>query len=86
MPVYATKDDVEQIVNTAVNRAVDGLSEVIVSFAQSVDQRFDRVEERLDNVEMSFVKLEVKVDTINSNYNRRVSRLEKLNKDSSSSN
>lgn len=54
---FATKDDVQVIVDTAVNRAVDDLSQVIQAFAQNVDTRFDRIEKRVDKLEQHLDKL-----------------------------
>lgn len=62
MNEYATKNDVQEIVNTAVNKAVTDLSEIIATFAGQVDDRFNRVEERLDKLEASHQRLLNTVD------------------------
>lgn len=49
---YVTKKDVEEIVGKAVSKAVDDLSSIISSFATQVDDRFNRVEEKLDKLEL----------------------------------
>ena len=53
MAEYATKKDVQEI----VNKAVDDLSEVIQSFAQNVDERFNKLEDRMDKVEHHLERL-----------------------------
>lgn len=44
MADYATKQDVQEIVDKAVTKAVEDLSDVIAQFATNVDARFDKVE------------------------------------------
>ncbi|MGH7157968.1 MAG: hypothetical protein ACREGD_02735 [Candidatus Saccharimonadales bacterium] len=51
MQDYATKKDVQEIVDKAVNRAVDDLSTIIRDFAFQVDERFDSLEKRVDRLE-----------------------------------
>jgi hypothetical protein len=46
MAEYATKQDVQEI----VDKAVADLSEIIANFARQVDERFVRVENRLDTL------------------------------------
>lgn len=58
MSDYATKKDVEDI----VNKAVDDLSEVIANFANQVDQRFTTLEARVDSLEAKFNRLLNTVD------------------------
>lgn len=53
MTEYATKDDVQVI----VNKAVDDLSDVIQTFAQHIDTRFDALEKRADKLEAQFERL-----------------------------
>jgi hypothetical protein len=53
MADYATKNDVQKI----VNKAVDDLSEIIQTFAQSVDNRFNEVEDRLDGLDEKYNEL-----------------------------
>jgi len=57
MAEYATKDDVQEIVTTAVNKAVDDLSDIIQSFAQNVDDRFNKLEVRVDKIERNLDRL-----------------------------
>lgn len=44
MSTQVTKKDVETIVGKAVDKAVTDLSEIIATFAQQVDARFNKVE------------------------------------------
>jgi hypothetical protein len=57
MAEYATKREVEEIVTKAIDKAVTDLSEVIASFAQQVDARFNKLEERQDEIERKFDRL-----------------------------
>ncbi len=57
-----TKADVQEIVDKAVARVVDDLSEVIHSFAGQVDERFNRIEERMDRVEKNLDRLTNTID------------------------
>lgn len=58
MSENATKDDVRQI----VREAVDDLSEIIGNFADQVDDRFNRLEARMDKLEQSHQRLLSTVD------------------------
>jgi chromosome segregation ATPase len=53
MTDYATKNDVQEI----VDKAVDDLSEIIQSFAKDVDSKFNQLEERMDKVERNLDRL-----------------------------
>ena len=46
MDAYATKKDVQEI----VDKAVTDLSEIISTFAQQVDTRFNKIEEELSEL------------------------------------
>jgi chromosome segregation ATPase len=59
MADYATKNEVQDI----VNKAVDDLSEIIQSFAQNVDERFDHLEKKVDKLENQFGHLNNTLDT-----------------------
>ena len=58
----ATKSDVQQIVNTAVNKAVDDLSEIIGSMAQTMHVELAGTKEELSEVKVSINKLVNNVD------------------------
>ena len=75
MADYATKDNIQEIVDKAVNKAVDDLSQVIQSFAQQVNERFDRLEKRVDKLEQSFERLQSTLDT----FLKRLDDIEKDN-------
>ncbi|MCA9344483.1 hypothetical protein KC946_01475 [Candidatus Saccharibacteria bacterium] len=83
MADYATKDDVQKIVNSAV----DDLSEIIQSFAQNVDNRLNIIDDRLAKVEKSldrltntidaFVKRLDDIETDNTSRDAQLARLER---------
>lgn len=87
MPDYATKQDVQEIVTTAVNKAVDDLSQVIQSFAQQVDERFNKVEEDIAELNRkydhlietldAFLKRLDDMETDNLDRDAQVARLER---------
>ncbi len=67
MADYATKDDVQVI----VNKAVDDLSQVIQAFAQNVDERFDKVESDI-------AELNKKYDQLVSTLDKFLKRLDDI--------
>lgn len=58
MSEYATKKDVQEIVNNAVT----DLSEIIAGFAQQVDDRFNKIENEIIDLKVSHDKLLNTVD------------------------
>jgi DNA repair ATPase RecN len=66
MSEYATKKDVQEIVDKAVN----DLSAVMSQFANDVNDRFDKVDARFERIEERLEKLE---DSHNK-YNRCICR------------
>lgn len=63
----ATKQDVQEIVDKSVNKAVTELSEIIQDFATQVDKRFD--------------KLETDVAKLQSDMNSVLNQLDSIEKD-----
>lgn len=66
---FVTKDDLERVeknltsqINQTVTKAVDDLSEVIQVFASHVDDRFNKLEARVDKLEESFTRLQNTLD------------------------
>lgn len=57
MAEYATKQDVQEIVDRAVEKAVTDLSEIITNFAQHVDTRFNQVEKEISELKDSHQRL-----------------------------
>ena len=51
MADYATKDEVQNIVEKAVNKAVEDLSEVIGDFARQVGDQFKAQDKKIDMLE-----------------------------------
>lgn len=58
MVQYATKNDVQEV----VDKAVDDLSLVIKEFAYHIDQRFNDLEARVAKIEVNLEKLIVTLD------------------------
>jgi septal ring factor EnvC (AmiA/AmiB activator) len=50
---YATKKDVQEI----VNKAVDNLTELVTTFMHQVDQRFNKIEEEIIDLKASHDRL-----------------------------
>lgn len=83
MPAYATKDDVQVI----ANKAVDDLSQIIQSFAQNVDERFDKLEsevadlnnkyDHLINTLDAFLKRLDNIEADNTARDAQLARLER---------
>ncbi len=71
MADYATKQDVEEI----VGKAVDDLTDVIAQFASHVDERFNRLEARVDKLEENFERLNNTLDA----FLKRLDDVEKDN-------
>ena len=72
MSTYATKQDIEKIVGRAIDKAVTDLSEIISTFAQQVDTRFNKVEKELSELRESHHRL---LDTIDG-FVGRIDRYE----------
>lgn len=69
MSESVTKQEVEEIVGRAVDKAVTDLSEIISTFAQQVDARFNTLETKVDALEIKVDKLEKKVDRLEKQVN-----------------
>jgi hypothetical protein len=74
MTQYATKDDVQEIVEKAVDKAVNDLSEVIRDFANHVDERFTKVE-------ADIAELNTRYDHLLETIDRFLKRLDDLETD-----
>ncbi len=57
MSQCATKQEVQEIVDTAVDRAVVDLSEIITQFAQQADKRFNKLEADVADLRSSHERL-----------------------------
>jgi len=66
MSAYATKQEVQEI----VDKAVTGLSEIISTFAQQVDTRFNKVEKELSDLRESHQRLLSTIDDFVSRIDR----------------
>ena len=81
MADYATKSDVQEIVNNAVT----GLSEIIAGFAQQVDDRFtglearqDEFDRKMDNLVTTIDGFLARIDRYETEQAARDSQFEKL--------
>jgi predicted RecB family endonuclease len=72
MAEYAAKQDVQEIVDRAIDKAVTDLSEIISNFAQQVDNRFNAVEAKQHELDKKFDRL---LNTIDS-FVGRIDRYE----------
>lgn len=63
MSDYATKQEVQEIVDKAVDKVVTDLSEIIANFAQQVDTRFNKVETEILELKASHQRLLQTIDT-----------------------
>ena len=73
MSTYATKQDVEEIVGKAVDKAVTDLSEIISGFAQQVDSRFNQVEAKVVGLESRLERVEEKITEQDQKFDRLLS-------------
>lgn len=67
---YATKKDVQEIVDKAVGKAVEDLGEVIATFATQVDKRFTGVEGRLTKLESDIDEVKERLDKLKESHRR----------------
>lgn len=72
MAEYVTKQDVQEVVDRAIDKAVTDLSEIISNFAQQVDSRFNSVEAKQQELDKKFDRLLGTID----NFVGRIDRYE----------
>ena len=75
---YATKKDVEEIVNKTVKNAVTDLSNVISEFAGHVDARFTAVDVRFDKVDEKFKEVDARFDKVDEKFEEVDARFDKV--------
>ena len=76
MKDYATKDDVQEI----VNKAVGDLSEIITSLATNMDERFQQVDERFQQVDERFQQVDERFNQVDERFDRIEGKLTSLEK------
>jgi septal ring factor EnvC (AmiA/AmiB activator) len=76
MTAYATKQDVEDIVEKAVDKAVTDLSGVIASFAQQVDERFNQNEAHLYRIDNRLADIESRLDKLEAAHQRLLNTID----------
>ena len=67
-------DDFEKRVDAKIDKAVDDLTDVIMQFAERVDERFNALEARVDTLEKQF-------DRLNNTLDAFLKRLDDVEKD-----
>ncbi len=76
MSASVTKQDVEEIVGKAIDKAVTDLSEVISSFAQQVDTRFNKLEVKVVNLEARFERMERELTELRESHQRLLTTID----------
>lgn len=74
MSDYATKTDVQ----TIVDKAVDDLAGVIQAFAKNVDERFDAVDARFEQVDERFESIDERFDAVDARFEQVDERFESI--------
>jgi len=77
MAEYATKKELEQV----VSKAVDDIADIIQSFAQSVDERFNKVEEDIADLKSDVAELDKKYDRLVRTLDHFLKRLDDIETD-----
>lgn len=62
--IYATRDDVEEIVGRVVGEIIGDALQMISERFDRVDERFDRIDQRFDRVEGRLGKLETDMTVV----------------------
>lgn len=78
MADYATKKDVEEVVDRAVGKVVSELSEVIASFAGDVDRRFTEVDMRLMKIDHRLDAIEARLDAHEQKFDRLLNSIDRI--------
>lgn len=56
MADYATRQDVQEIVDVAINKLTSEISDMLALLVQHMDERFEKLEIRMDRIEASHEK------------------------------
>lgn len=78
MADYATKQDVEQIVEKAVGKAVEDLSAIIGDFAAQVDTRFNKVEADISEMKIDISEMRSDIDEVKTDISRLDEKYDRL--------
>ena len=76
MADYATKQDVQEIVDKAVGKAVTDLSEVIAQFASNLDGLFKKVEADITDIKEDIADLNKKYDRLLDTIDAFIKRID----------
>ena len=76
MADYATKQDVQEIVDKAVGKAVTDLSEVIEQIASNDDGRFNKVEADITDMKEDIADLNKKYDRLLDTIDAFIKRID----------
>lgn len=72
MDAYATKEDVQEI----VDKAVTDLSEIISTFAQQVDTRFNQVEAEVVDIGSKLERVEKELSELRESHHRLLNTID----------
>ncbi len=72
MSDYATKDDVKEI----VNKAVDDLTQIIGNFAQQTDDRFNKVEAKTHSIKTTVDEIKSEIIDLRASHDRLVNTID----------
>jgi replicative DNA helicase len=90
MAEYATKKDVEEIVQqaivadvqrivgNAVNKTVTKLSEIIANFAQQIDERFNQNEAAVHALDTRLTRVEERLDDLDRKFDRSLATMDRF--------
>jgi len=86
MSDYATKQDVQEIVQKAiatdvqkiVDKAVTDLSEIIANFAQQVDERFNQNEAAIHALDTRLTRVEERLDDLDRKFDRLLATMDRF--------
>ncbi|HKU18519.1 MAG TPA: hypothetical protein VJP80_04560 [Candidatus Saccharimonadales bacterium] len=76
MSAYATKEDVQEIVDKAIDKAVTDLSEIIGSFAQQVDSRFNQLEAKVANIDTRLEHVEKRISDLEQRFDHLLNTID----------
>ncbi len=77
---YATKQDVKEIVNGAVTDLATVISDIIAGLGSHMDERFNKVEARLDDHDRKFEQIDQRFEQIDQRFMQIDQRFDAVDK------